>query len=63
VLEEPDVTFPIEGHLSMRPNNGFIDLVSISRPPHCVSLFFLILTLDFMGRCRVSSALSTIPVR
>jgi hypothetical protein len=49
-LEEPDATFPVEGHPAMRPDNGFIDLVSISRPPHCVLLFFLILTLDFVGR-------------
>jgi hypothetical protein len=49
-LEEPDVTFPVEGHLTMRPDTSFIDLVSISRPPHCVFLFFLILTLNFVGR-------------
>jgi hypothetical protein len=29
-LEEPNGTFPFEGHLPMRPDTGFVDLVSIS---------------------------------
>jgi hypothetical protein len=40
-LEEPDATFLVEGHPAMLPDTGFIDLVSIPQPPHCVSLFFL----------------------
>jgi hypothetical protein len=38
-LKEPDATFPVEGHPAMRPDTGFIDLVSTSRPPHCVCSF------------------------
>jgi hypothetical protein len=30
VLEEPNVTFPVEDHPAMRSYTGFIDLVSIS---------------------------------
>jgi hypothetical protein len=50
VLEEPDVTFPVEGHPAMRPDTSFIDLVSISQPPRCALLPLLILTFDFVGQ-------------
>jgi hypothetical protein len=50
-LEEPDMAFQVEvqvdGHPVMRPDTGFINLVSTSRPH---TLFFLILILDFVGR-------------
>jgi hypothetical protein len=29
-LEEPDTIFPVEGHPTMRPDTGFINLVSNS---------------------------------
>jgi hypothetical protein len=38
-LDEPDAIFPIEGHPVIRPDTGFIDLVSTSQTPRCVLLF------------------------
>jgi hypothetical protein len=48
-LEETDATFPVEGHPPMRPDTGFIDLESISQPPHQVLLPSLTLTFNFTG--------------
>jgi hypothetical protein len=40
VLDQPDAMFPVEGHPVMRPDIGFVDLVSTSQPPFHVSFQF-----------------------
>jgi hypothetical protein len=63
-LEEPDATFLVEGHPPMRPDTGFIDLISISQPLIVFYSFSRLLPLiSRVGTCRVGSALSAIPAR
>jgi hypothetical protein len=37
-LDKPEVVFPVKGHLAMRPDASFVDLVSTSQPPFHVLL-------------------------
>jgi hypothetical protein len=40
VLEEPEAVFLVEGHPAIRPDTGFVDLMSTSKTPYPCLAFF-----------------------
>jgi hypothetical protein len=63
-LDELDAIFPVKGHPVIRPDTGFIDLGSTSRPPRCVLLISrFLLSTSWVGVCRDSLAPSAILAR
>jgi hypothetical protein len=52
-LDKPDAIFLVKRHLVMRPDTGFIDLVSTPRPPHPILLLSrYLLSTSWVNVCR-----------